>query len=58
MLGVLEGLARSLGYHVVEGIFSGTAEVSVLMDGPRAWADVNAARAEVSEAIGWWPKAQ
>jgi hypothetical protein len=53
MLGVLEGLARSLGYHVVEGIFSGTAEVSVLMDGPRAWADVNAARAEVSEAIGW-----
>ena len=53
MLGVLEGLARSLGYHVVEGIFSRTAEVSVLMDGPRAWADVNAARAEVSEAIGW-----
>ena len=34
---------RSLGYHVVEGFFSGTDEVSVLMDGPRAWADVNAA---------------
>lgn len=44
---------RSLGYHVIEGYFSGTDEVSFLVDGNRTWPDVNAAKAEVREALGW-----
>jgi hypothetical protein len=44
---------RSLGYHVVEGYFSGTDDVSFLNDGNRAWSDIKAANAEVREALGW-----
>jgi hypothetical protein len=44
---------RALGYHVVDGYFSDTDEVSCLKDGHRAWTDVNAAKAEVRRALGW-----
>ena len=44
---------RSLGYHVVEGYFSGSDEVSWLRTGRRAWPSIGAARAEVRQALGW-----
>jgi hypothetical protein len=44
---------RALGYHVVDGYFSNTDEISFLKDGHGAWPDVHAAKAEVREALGW-----
>src|SRR5262249_10488200 len=44
---------RSLGYHVVEGYFSGTDEVSLLADGHGAWPDLPTAKTEVRQALGW-----
>lgn len=44
---------RALGYHVVEGYFSGSDQVSFLKDGHRAWPNIQAAKTEVSEALGW-----
>jgi hypothetical protein len=44
---------RALGYHVVEGYFSGADEVSFLKNGYRAWPNIQAAKAEVSRALGW-----
>jgi hypothetical protein len=44
---------RSLGYHIVEGYFSGTDEVSYLNDGSRRWPNIQAAKAEVRAALDW-----
>lgn len=44
---------RALGYHVVEGYFSDSDEVSFLMDGHRAWPDIHAAKTEVRRALDW-----
>jgi hypothetical protein len=44
---------RALGYHVVEGYFSNSDEISFLNDGHRAWPDLQSAKAEVREALGW-----
>jgi hypothetical protein len=44
---------RSLGYHVVEGYFSNSDEVSFHNDGRGAWPTADAAKAEVRQALGW-----
>jgi len=44
---------RALGYHVVEGYFSDSDDVSFLNDGHGAWPDIHAAKAEVRRALGW-----
>jgi hypothetical protein len=44
---------RSLGYHVVEGYFSDTDDISFLSDGHRGWPHIQAAKDEVREALGW-----
>jgi predicted acylesterase/phospholipase RssA len=46
---------RSLGYHVVEGYFSGVDAISWLEDGHGAWTSVDEAKAEVCHALGWNP---
>jgi hypothetical protein len=44
---------RALGYHVVEGYFAHSDKISFLKDGHRAWPNITAARAEISDALGW-----
>jgi hypothetical protein len=44
---------RSLGYHIVEGYFSGTDKVSLLTDGHGAWSGLPTAKTEVRQALGW-----
>jgi hypothetical protein len=44
---------RALGYHVVEGYFSDSDEVSYQCDGQRAWQTLHAAKIEVRQALGW-----
>jgi hypothetical protein len=44
---------RALGYHVVEGYFSDSDEVSYQCDGQRAWQTLHAAKIEGRQALGW-----
>lgn len=43
---------RSLGYHIVDGFFSGADQISHLEDGRYGWANAENARADVLEALG------
>jgi hypothetical protein len=42
---------RALGYHVVDGYFSNTDDVSWLSHGHGSWTDINAAKAGVQQAL-------
>jgi Patatin-like phospholipase len=42
---------RALGYHVVDGYFSGADEISWQRLGQGAWLSIDAARAEVNDAL-------
>lgn len=44
---------RSLGYHIVDGYFSNTDQISWQRDGRHGWPSLAAAKAEVLEALGY-----
>jgi hypothetical protein len=46
---------RTLGYHIVDGYFSNTDDISWLEDGHYAWPNVEAAKSDVRQALGLPP---